>query len=213
MAPRRKFSAHAITLWSLISLAAVVLLGSAVYVVLLVKAASSLQASGPVRHLVTAAELPSAFGTVTGLAGGSELLIQTKQPYRTIVSDELTRFAALGGGDVTYDDIRVGAVIAATGKDIGGGQLLAEAVTVIKNGEEAPAVVAEPVSKEPTMRQLTKTFTLSRKDGTRSSVITPTSESTWWVTADGQELLNIETQSDGTKSTTTYGLSTRVIKE
>ena len=124
--------------------------------------------------------------------------------------DDLTSFASLDGQSLSLADIHVGAVITATGKDLGGGRLAANALVVIKNGEGAAPSAA--VSTAPAGRQLTEQFTLARKDGSRSSVITPSSTSTWSVTPDGKQLLNVEIKTTGS-STTTYDLSTRVIKE
>jgi hypothetical protein len=213
MAPRRKVSAPIVGLWSLVGSALVLLIAAAVYAALLVRATAGVPTVFPLRHPITAAELPSVFGTVTALQG-TDLSLETKQPFPTVMTDNLTHFAALGGQALSLSNIRVGAVITATGKDLGGGRLAANAIVVIKDGNgTAPIPTPAPTPVlAPAARQLTKPFTLARKDGSRSSVITPSSTSTWWVTPDGQTLLDVEIKATGS-STTTYDLATRVIKE
>jgi hypothetical protein len=214
MAPRRKISVPLVSLWSLVGSALVLLIAAAVYVAFLVRATAGISTAYPLRHPITAAELPSVFGTVTALQG-TDLSLETKQPFPTLATDNLTHFASLGGQVLSLSDLHVGAVITATGKDLGGGRLAADAVVVIKDGNgtaPTPVVTAPVPAPAPAARQLTKPFTLARKDGSRSSVITPSKTSTWWVSPDGKTLLDVEIKATGS-TTTTYDLATRTIKE
>lgn len=208
MALRRKIAFPTVGLWSLVGSAIVLLIVASVYIALLVRAGTGIPAVFSSRQPITAAELPSVFGIVTNLQN-SDILLETKQPFPTIATDDLTRFSNLMGQVMTFGDIKIGAVVTATGKDLGGGRLAANAIVIIKNGEGASVEVVEDKTSN---RQLTEEFVLARKDGSRSSVITPTSTSTWWVSPDGLILWNVEIKKTGS-STTTYDLSTRVIKE
>ena len=210
---RKKVRTHAVALWSLVGACVVLLLVMIGYIIIATKIDSGTMRSKPARG---AADAPSLFGTVLGISGEGVLTIDSKQPFNTVLVDELTTTSAIGGLPFQASDLRPGAIMTATGKDIGNRTLRADALVVISNPGTPMQNIGAPTDEQESSdngRQLSAPFKLIRNDGSRTSVITPTATSTWWLSTDGKSLLNVETSAKGKKTTTTFDLTTRHIQE
>lgn len=130
----RKPVTHAAALWMLVGLAAGMLLAVLAYASLLANVGKVGVRVFPPRSPKPAEQLPSLFGTVIAVEG-EEVAVESKQPFKKLVIDKATSLTSVGGAEMALSDIRLGAVITATGKDLGNGKLAATAVVVLENPE------------------------------------------------------------------------------
>lgn len=141
---RRKLATHAVALWLLVVVGAVGFAGLVGYLATL----SRLEAGRPSR--LGAREdvrLPTLLGTVTAVEPDGFLRVDSKQAFRVIRLSDDTDVTALGGGRIDPKTIGVGALVTATGHDLGDGQMLARAVVVLKTAGDA-ASPATPIWTE-----------------------------------------------------------------
>lgn len=145
----RKPVTHAAALWMLVGLAAGMLLAVLAYVSLLANVGKVGVRVFPPRSPKPTEQLPSLFGTVIAVEG-EEVTVESKQPFTKLVVDGGTSLTSVGGAAMALSDIRLGAVITATGKDLGGGTLAATAVVVLENPEAdrppGPSTLLQPPS-------------------------------------------------------------------
>lgn len=84
----------------------------------------------PAPNAVIQDQAPTAFGTIVA-AGDGRLTIDSKQAFKEILVDARTAITSVGGEARAASDLTPGAVITATGKDLGGGKLAAAAVVIL----------------------------------------------------------------------------------
>lgn len=229
MVTRRKKSVrtHAVALWSIVGICVVLLVMMSAYVALVTRISAGTRLANSSQNTAGTATQPSLFGTVVTILASDAISIESKQPFDTVLIDEITKISALGGSPFQWSDLRPGATLTATGKDLGDGRMTANAIVVLANPGTALPIIGAPTENDAApedvvaaigtgSRQLTAPFTLARNDGSKSSKITPTETSNWWLSADEKTLLNIESVDQGMRrvpTPTTYDLSTRHIVE
>lgn len=75
-------------------------------------------------------QVPSLFGTIVSV-DGNLLAIDSKQPFTQILIDAHTTVTSVGGEKRAASDLAAGAVITATGKDLGDGKMGAAAIVIM----------------------------------------------------------------------------------
>lgn len=128
---KRKPVTHAIALWILVGLAAAGLVAVAGY--FLVMANLRKDAIRPTTTPNAAFEQgqhPSLFGTVVSV-DGRVIKIDSKQGFTELLVDQDTSITSVGGQVRSSADLVPGAVITATGKDLGGGEMGAAAIVIL----------------------------------------------------------------------------------
>ena len=128
---KRKPVTHAVALWILVGVAAAGLAAVAGYFSVLANLRKDvLQAKPPLHPGLSQEKEPSLFGTVVSVEGGL-LHVDSKQGFSQILFDEDTSITSVGGQERPASDLAVGAVITATGKDLGGGKMGAAAIVIL----------------------------------------------------------------------------------
>lgn len=133
---KRKPVTHAAALWMLV-VAAAVLLGLILgYVVTLTNLRKGIPRVFPPKRSAERERLPTLFGTVTSVDPGGVIAVDSKQEYDLVLADDITAVTSLGGAPFDLSRLQPGALITATGKDVGGRRMLAEAIVVLKDDDE-----------------------------------------------------------------------------
>jgi hypothetical protein len=127
---RRKLVTHAISLWVLVVLAATVFAFVVGYLATLSRLENG--GTGVFRRSVGSQRLPTLVGTVTQVEADGVLRVASKQAFTEIRLASDTEVTTVGGGAVDPSTIGVGAVVTATGLDLGDGVMLARAVVMLK---------------------------------------------------------------------------------
>jgi hypothetical protein len=134
---RRKPITHATALWALVGIAVAVLIACAHYAWQAFRIDANRISVHPPKNMENMnVTQPTLFGTVVAIEG-TNLRVASQQPFDVVLTDETTAFSAVAGGAFDRATLRVGAIISATGKDQGDRALLADAVAVIENPDQA----------------------------------------------------------------------------
>jgi hypothetical protein len=132
---KRKPVTHALALWILVGLAGAALLGLLAWLSLLKDLRTGGPRVFPPRAAPLQEALPSLFGKVCSVSADGRLTVVSKQEYDAVLVDDGTVISAIGGAALRLSDIHVGAVITATGKDLGDRTLAAAAVTIVSKDD------------------------------------------------------------------------------
>lgn len=129
----RKPVTHAAALWVLVGVAAGALIGVLAYASALASIRSGIVEARPARDAAgRETHPPTLFGTIIAF-DGTLLKVDSKQSFDEVVVESDTRVTTVGGSDVPTSELRPGAVVTATGKDMGGGRLSAYAIVILEN--------------------------------------------------------------------------------
>lgn len=129
----RKPVTHATVLWVLVGMAAGALIGVLAYASALSRLRSGIVEARPPRNAQERRQQPpTLFGTVLAF-DGTILKVESKQPYDEVVVESDTQLTTVGGSPVPASELRPGAVVTATGKDLGSGRLSAFAIVILEN--------------------------------------------------------------------------------
>jgi len=130
---KRKPVTHAVALWILVGLAAAGLIGVAGYFSVLANLRQGVPQAKPSPGAEAGArqeQPPSLFGTIVSV-DGRLLKVDSKQGFTEVLFDEDTSITSVGGQERPASDLVAGAVITATGKDLGGGKMDAAAIVIL----------------------------------------------------------------------------------
>ncbi len=131
----RKPVTHATALWVLVGIAGLALLATLAYANALAKTRSGIVQAYPPRD-ASARDArqhpPTLFGTVVSF-DGTIVRIASKQDYDEIVVESDTAISTVGGSAVPSSEIRPGAVLTATGSDLGDRRLSAVSIVILEN--------------------------------------------------------------------------------
>ena len=130
----RKPVTHATVLWTLVGVAAGALIAVMAYASALSRVREGVAEARPPK---SGAELrqshpPTLFGTVVSFDGAS-MKVDSKQPYDEVIIESDTSITTVGGSAVPSSELKPGAVVTATGMDLGGGRLSAIAIVILEN--------------------------------------------------------------------------------
>lgn len=127
----RKPVTHAAALWVLVGIAAAAMIAALGYMAAL---SSIREGAVEARPSMTGARLehpPTLFGTVTAVGAGV-LYVDSKQPYDEILFGADTDITTVGGSEASSERLKAGAVVTATGKDLGGRKLAATVIVILQ---------------------------------------------------------------------------------
>lgn len=128
---KRKPVTHAIALWILVGLAAAGLVALLAYLSLLTGLRKGVVEARPAKTSAIQEQPPTLFGRITAVEGGV-IRIDSKQPFGQVLFDADTDITSVGGSAASAEDLRVGAVVTATGKDLGDGRMAAAAIVILQ---------------------------------------------------------------------------------
>jgi len=123
---------HAVGLWLLVLAAAAGLVTVVSYVALLSDLRKGVVEARPARTVVHPEQPPTLFGTVVAF-DGAIMDVDTKQPYDEVIVESDTTITTVGGSAVPTSELKPGAVVTVTGKDLGGGRLSAVAIVILQD--------------------------------------------------------------------------------
>ncbi len=136
MSGNRKPVAHSVALWVLCGLVVSMLLAAWGYFSVLARLRRDVvQAKAPKSASSMQERQPSLFGMISGIQG-RRLKVESKQGYTEILFDEDTAISSGAGKALSDSQLSVGAVITATGKDLGGGRMGAAAIVVLDDSAQ-----------------------------------------------------------------------------
>jgi hypothetical protein len=85
------------------------------------------------KTIVRPVSLPSLFGTVVAIDADKVITVTSKQPYTAVVTAGVTKVISMNGTPFDLAQLHPGAVISATGHDLGHGRLQAVSIAVVSN--------------------------------------------------------------------------------
>ena len=127
---------HAFGLWVIVGFATLLLIIFFGYSSMLAEIEKNTVVSYPAQTVKVVQQSPSVFGTVISLEQDGTIFVDSKQSFDTILVDDVTRVMRVGGGEFEVLDLKNGARVMATGTDIGGGVLRADALVVLENDQQ-----------------------------------------------------------------------------
>lgn len=129
---KRKPITHAVALWVLVGLAAAGLICVLGYFSVLTNLRKGVVQAKPPNNPGSAQEQPpSLFGTIVSVDGAT-IMVDSKQAFTSILYDEDTSITSVGGQARPASALAAGAVVTATGKDLGAGKLGASAIVILQ---------------------------------------------------------------------------------
>jgi len=123
---------HAEALWVLVGAAAGGLIAVLAYTSALSGIRNGAVEAKPARTVVRPEQPPTLFGTVVAF-DGTIVKVDSKQPYDAIVVESDTEITTVGGSAVPSSELKPGAVVTATGKDLGDRRLSAAAIVILQD--------------------------------------------------------------------------------
>ena len=124
---------HAFALWIVIGFTAIILIVFLGYSAMLTAVKEGIIQANPARQGSQIRQVPSVFGIVTKVTKDGNILVNSKQSFGTVMVDEVTHVTRVGGGATGSLKLQPGAKIMATGADLGGGILRADALVILEN--------------------------------------------------------------------------------
>ena len=128
----RKPVTHATVLWVLVGVAAGAFVAVMAYASALAHVRQGIVEARPAKSGEKLPQPPTLFGTVVSF-DGTVVKVDSKQPFDEIVLESDTTITTVGGSAVDSSALKAGAVVTATGLDIGGGRLSAIAIVILEN--------------------------------------------------------------------------------
>jgi multidrug efflux pump subunit AcrA (membrane-fusion protein) len=130
----RKPVTHAAALWVLVGAAAGGLIAVMAYASAISHLRKGVVEARPSKSDVTIPQQqpPSLFGTVDSF-DGTVLKVDSKQPYDEVIIESDTTISTVGGSAVPTSELKAGAVVTATGKDLGDRRLSAYAIVILES--------------------------------------------------------------------------------
>lgn len=127
----RKPVTHAAALWVLVGMAAGAMIAVLCYMAALSSIREGVVEARPSKAGARLEQPPTLFGTVAAVGAGV-LYVDSKQPYDEILFDTDTDVSTVGGSEASLESLAAGAVVTATGKDLGGRKLAATAIVILQ---------------------------------------------------------------------------------
>ena len=129
----RKPVTHATVLWTLVGVAAGALIAVMAYASALSRVRDGIVQARPPKAGAERRQPqpPTMFGTIVSF-DGTAAKVASQQPYDEIVVESDTSITTVGGSAVPSSELKPGAVVTATGKDLGDGRLSAVAIVILE---------------------------------------------------------------------------------
>jgi len=130
----RKPVTHATVLWALVGAGAGALIAVMAYASALSNLRKGVVEARPPKSGIELRQPhpPTLFGTIVSF-DGTTVKIDSKQPYDEVVLESDTTISTVGGSDVPSSELKPGAVVTATGGDLGDRRLSAIAIVILEN--------------------------------------------------------------------------------
>jgi len=122
---------HAAALWVLVGAAAGALIAVLSYAAALSDIRKGTVQPLPLRVVTRPEQPPTLFGAVVAF-DGTVMTVDSKQPYDEVIVESDTAITTVGGSAVPSSELKPGAIVTATGKDLGDGRLSAVAIVILE---------------------------------------------------------------------------------
>ena len=130
---KRKPVTHAALLWLLVGFGAGALVAILAYASMVSRLRTGVVEARPPRDAsVRQQQPPTLFGTVVSF-DGTILKVDSKQPFDEVIVESDTKLTTVGGSSVSAARLTPGAVVTATGVDVGDGRLSAVAIVILQD--------------------------------------------------------------------------------